>query len=303
VSRILVTGASGWIGRRALGPLLERGFEVHALARQSPAEGDGRVVWHAADLLDSDARGAVVAHVRPSHLLHLAWYVEPGSFWSAPENAAWVAATIGLVERFAAAGGERAVLAGTCAEYDWEEVAGPLREDSQLVPATFYGVCKDAAGRVAEGLGERVGVAVARGRVFHLYGPEEDERRLVAGVARSLLAGERVATSDGEQVRDFLHVDDVAGAFAALAAASGVAGAVNIGSGAGVTVRQVIELVAESAGRRDLLDIGALERRPGEPPELVPDVTRLRDEVGCVPAIELADGLAATVAWWRERVA
>lgn len=300
MSRILVTGASGFVGSRALAPLLERGFEVHAVARRAPERGDADVAWHAADMLDAGEQAALVARVRPSHLLHLAWYVEPRSFWNAPQNAAWVAATIALVERFAAAGGERAVLAGTCAEYDWGG-AGLLREDAPLAPGTFYGVCKDAAGQVAQGLGERLGVAVARGRIFNLYGPREDERRLVAAVARALVAGERVPTTDGEQVRDFLHVDDVAAAFAALAAAEAV-GAVNVASGEGVAVRRVIELVAQAAGRPDLLDVGALERRPGEPPEIVADVTRLREEVGFEPAFALADGLAATVAWWRDEV-
>ena len=301
MSRVLVTGASGFVGSRALGPLLQRGFEVHAVARRVPARGEEDVAWHAADLLDAGAHAALLQRVRPSHLLHLAWYVEPQSFWNAPQNAAWVAATIELVERFAAAGGERVVLAGTCAEYDWSRPEpGPLREDAPLAPATFYGVCKDAAARVAQGLGERLGVAVAHGRIFHLYGPGEDERRLVAGVARALVAGARVATSDGEQVRDFLHVDDVAAAFAALAA-SGVDGAVNVGSGEGVAVRRVVELVAEAAGRPDLLDVGALARREGEPPALVADVTRLGEEVGFAPRFGLEDGLAATVDWWRER--
>ena len=297
--RVLVTGATGFVGRRALPALVRLGFEVHAVARgPAPAGAPTETVWYAADLLDAAAGRELVAHVAPSHLLHLAWYAEPGAFWDARENAAWVAATVGLVDAFAAAGGARAVLAGTCAEYDWG-APQPLSEDAAVAPATYYGVCKDATRRVVEGLAERAGISFAWGRIFFLYGPREDERRLVASVARRLVAEERAPVSAGTQRRDFLHVDDVAGAFAALVG-SDVAGAVNVASGEPVTVRAVAEAIAAAAGRPDLLDVGAVAQRPGDPEEIVADVTRLRDEVGFAPARELADGLRETVAWWRE---
>lgn len=298
--RVLVTGASGFIGARTLAPLLARGFEVHAAARRPPAgRAPGDVEWHAADLLDVAQRRALVRDVAASHLLHLAWYAEPGTFWGARENAGWVAATIGLADEFAAAGGTRAVLAGTCAEYDWSSPQ-PLREDAPSAPATFYGACKDATRRVVDGLGERAGIEVAWGRVFFLYGPGEDERRLVASVARALAAGERAATSAGAQVRDFLHVQDVAGAFAALTD-SAVTGIVNVASGEPVTVRHVVEELGRAAGRPELVDLGALPQRPGDPPRITADVARLRDEVGVTPAIGLADGLAQTLRWWRDQ--
>jgi nucleoside-diphosphate-sugar epimerase len=299
VSRVLVSGASGFVGRRALAPLRERGFEVHAVARRPPAGPTEDVRWHAADLLDDAQRRAVVDHIGASRLLHLAWYAEPGAFWTAPENAQWVAATIRLVQEFAAAGGERAVLAGTCAEYDWA-ASQPLREDATLRPGTFYGVCKDATRRVAEGLGERLGLSVAWGRIFFLYGPGEDARRLVASVARGLVAGERVGISAGSQLRDFLHVDDVADAFAALVGGE-VTGAVNVASGEGVAVRHVAEVIARAAGRHDLLDVGAVPSRSGDPPEIVGDPRLLRDRVGWRPRLSLEDGLERTVGWWREQ--
>jgi len=298
VTRVLVTGASGFVGRRALAALRGRGLEVHAVARRPPGEGSPGVGWHAADLLQDGARRALLERVGATHLLHLAWYAEPGAFWAARENAPWVAASVRLVEEFADAGGERAVLAGTCAEYDWT-APQPLREDAPVRPSSFYGVCKDATRRVTEGLAQRLGLSLAWGRIFFLYGPEEDERRLVASVARALAAGERAAISEGSQRRDFLHVDDVAGGFAALVD-SAVTGPVNVASGEGATVRHVAESLARSAGRPDLLDVGAVPSRAGEPPEIVGDAGRLRHEVGFTPAIDLRDGLQRTVDWWRE---
>jgi nucleoside-diphosphate-sugar epimerase len=300
--RVLVTGASGFVGRRAIAPLLARGFEVHAVGRSVPAgagAGGEGAIWHAADLLDAAARRTLVARVGASHLLHLAWYAEPGVVWAARENASWVAATIGLVDEFAAAGGVRATLAGTCAEYGWG-APQPLREDAPLAPATYYGACKDATRRVVEGLTEIAGVSLAWGRIFFLYGPCEDPRRLVASVARALAAGKRAPTSAGTQRRDFLHVDDVAGAFAAILDCD-VRGPVNVASGEAVTVRSIVEALAGAAGRPELLDVGALPNRPGDPAEIAADIGRLRDDVGFAPRWSLADGLVDTMCWWAAR--
>ena len=295
--RVLVTGATGLIGSRVVGPLVASGFEVHAVARDVPADAPGDVTWHAADLLDDAQRAGVVQRAGATHLLHLAWYAEHGRFWEAPQNVAWTAATVRLAQEFAAAGGRRAVVAGSCAEYEWG-AAGVLAEDAVVRPATLYGTCKDATRRVAE----RLVPQLAWGRVFFLYGPGEHPARLVASIARAVVAGERAPLSAGTQRRDFLHVDDVAGAFAALVA-SDVTGPVNVGSGDAVSVLEIARAIAEAGGRPDLLDVGALKQRPGDPPQIVADVARLRDEVGWTPQIRLREGLAATVQWWRERSA
>lgn len=298
--RVLVTGASGFIGRQALEPLLRRGFEVHAVTRRDPPpHAPPKVRWHRADLLAPGGHGALLAAAAPTQLLHLAWYAEHGRFWTSTENLRWAAATIALVQAFAEGGGRRAVLAGTCAEYSWGG-AGPRIEGlTPLEPATLYGTAKHTTRALLEAAAGELEIELAWGRVFFLYGPGEAPGRLVAAVARALLAGRRAATGDGTQIRDLLHVADVAGAFAALLD-SPVTGAVNIGSGEGRVLRDVIAAIGAATGRADLLDIGALPPRPGEPDELVADIARLCDEVGFVPAIGLEQGVEATVAWWRE---
>jgi len=279
VSRVLVTGAAGFIGSHAVRVLEKRGHEV---------------VTSRVDLLAPGAAEELVRQTRPTDLLHLAWYAVPGKFWSAPENLVWVEATLQLLRAFYGAGGRRAVAAGTCAEYDWSG-KGPLSEsETPLRPATVYGRAKADTFEAAAGFGGDL----AWGRVFFLYGPGEHPDRLVASVARRLVAGEEAPTSEGTQVRDFLHVEDVAGAFAALLD-SGVTGAVNIGSGVPVTVREVVEEVARAAGRPELLRVGALPARADEAPELVADVRRLHDDVRFRPRYDLPAGVAQTVAWWR----
>ena len=302
--RVLVTGASGFIGRHVPEPLLQRGFEVHAVTSRAapPAHAPDGVSWHRADLLDPRAHDDLLARVAPTHLLHLAWYAEHGRFWTSTENLRWSAATLELVRRFAERGGRRAVFAGSCAEYRWGD-PGPCVEDiTPTQPATLYGAAKNATRAILAAAAPELGIELAWGRVFLLYGPDEAPGRLVASVARALVAGERAKTGDGTQVRDVLHVQDVAAAFAAILD-SEVTGAVNIGSGEGRPLREVIEAIGTAAGRPELLDIGALPPRPGDPPELVADVTRLRDEAGFVPAIDLRDGIERTVAWWRAALA
>ncbi|HEV2944867.1 MAG TPA: NAD(P)-dependent oxidoreductase [Solirubrobacteraceae bacterium] len=300
MSRVLVTGAGGFIGRRVVDRLLADGHEVHGVCTGHGGSRDTRVVWHRADLLAPEAADAVTGEAQATHLLHLAWYAFPGRFWSAVENIEWISATLRLLHSFAAAGGHRAVVAGTCAEYAWGEDV--LREeDTPLAPATLYGVCKHATQVAASALSEQLDLSFAWGRIFFLYGPGEDSQRLVASIARGLLTGQRVASTEGSQVRDFLHVDDIAGAFAALVA-SDVQGPVNIASGQPVAVRAIVEEIGRATDRLDHVDFGALTLRDGDPPRIVADVVRLREEVGFSARIGLAEGIRGTIEWWRQHV-
>jgi nucleoside-diphosphate-sugar epimerase len=291
MSRVLVTGASGFIGRRTLAPLVAAGHDVHAVARAAGPAQPG-VTWHEADLLASPD---VVAAARPEVLLHLAWYAEHGAFWTSSENLRWVEASLRLLRAFAEGGGRRAVVAGSCAEYDWTTGAEVLCErDAPLRPATLYGAAKHGLHLIAEAYAAQAGVELAWGRVFLLYGPDEAEARLFASVARALLGGRVASTSPGEQRRDVLHADDVGAAFAALVG-SAVTGPVNIASGEAVTIRALVEEIARAAGRPELLEVGALEQRAGEPEWIVADVARLRDEVGFSPRWSLREGIASAV--------
>jgi nucleoside-diphosphate-sugar epimerase len=300
MSRVLVTGASGFIGLPVIAELARRGEEVHALSTRLPLPVTRGVHWHRGDLGGEYGADALIEEIAPERLMHLAWYVEHGRFWSAPENVLWVERSLRLLRAFARGGGRRAVMLGTCAEYDWSDANRPLREmTSPLGPTILYGVAKDGLRRVAQAYSEQAGFELAWGRVFFLYGPREAPGRLVAAVIRSLLAGEAVKTSSGLQKRDFLHVDDVAGAVVALLDSS-VCGPVNIASGEPVAVAEIVDRIAQQIARPELVRRGALPDRPEEPPLLVADVTRLRDEVGFRARWGLADGLAQTVHWWEQ---
>lgn len=295
--RVLLTGATGFIGRHVLAPLRARGFDVHAVGRRPAAAVDG-LRWHHADLLAPGAAAALVDVVRPTHLLHLAWYVQPGAFWTSPENLRWVGASLELVRAFREGGGTRAVLAGTCAEYEWGAAQACVERGTPTVPATLYGACKDSLRRIVEAYGRTAEMSSAWGRIFLLYGPHEPPGRLVSSVAAALVNGEVARCSHGEQVRDFLHVADVADAFAALLA-SDVTGPVNIASGTPVRLKDVIHELARRAGASDRVQLGAVPAPANDPAVLTASVARLRDEVGWAPAHDLGSGLDDTLAWWR----
>jgi nucleoside-diphosphate-sugar epimerase len=289
----MLTGATGFVGRHTLAALLEAGHEVHAVARSRGPEASG-AIWHEADLL---AGSEVVAEVEPEIVVHLAWYAEHGKFWSSPENVRWVEASLALLRAFAAVGGRRAVLAGTCAEYEWSREVYP--EDAIKRPATLYGAAKHGLHTIASAYAEQVGLSLAWGRLFFLYGPHEAPERFVPSLVRDLLAGKAAPMTAGTQRRDFLHVADAGAAFAALAE-SEVIGPVNVASGRAVVLRELAQQVAQRIGHGEL-QVGARPMPEGEPPALVADVARLRDEVRWRPKIGLEDGLDSVIAWWRAR--
>jgi nucleoside-diphosphate-sugar epimerase len=296
MNRVLLTGATGFIGRQCVPRLSARGFEVHAVSsrRQPPASGVAH--WHQADLLAPGAPARVVDAVRPTHVLHLAWFAKHGEFWTSPQNLPWVQSSIELLRAFEEAGGRRFVGAGSCAEYDvtdadCDERTTPLR------PSTLYGSAKHAFHAVLEGFA-RGRLSASWGRVFHLYGPGEHPDRLVPSVIRALIARREAPCTAGTQVRDFLHVEDVADAFAALLQ-SDVEGAVNVASGEPVTVADLVRRVGRAMNAEALIRLGARPMPTQDPPRLTASLARLRDEVGWTPALTLDLGLADAIAWWR----
>ena len=289
----MLTGATGFVGRHALTALIEAGHEVHAVARRRGR--DPRAIWHEVDLL---ADCSVVGDVKPEILVHLAWCAEHREFWTSLENVRWVEASLALLRGFAAGGGARAVVAGTCAEYEWSREVYP--ESAPKRPATLYGAAKHGLQVVACAFAEQVDLSLAWGRLFFLYGPFEAPGRFVPSLLLPMLRDEPAPMTEGSQRRDFLHTADAGAAFAALAD-SPVTGAVNVASGSPVTLCALARRIARLLDRDELLQIGARPMPEGEPPALVADVRRLREEVGWSPKIGLEAGLRDVIAWWRER--
>lgn len=298
--RVLLTGPSGFIGRHAIPYLLEAGCDLHTVdIRPLPADVSG-AIHHTIDLLDARQVRELMAGLRPSHLLHFAWYVAPGKYWTSLDNVRWLQASLDLVAAFLDCGGERSVIAGTCAEYDWTG-RGVLREhDTPIRPSTLYGASKGALQMVHARLASQAGSSFAWGRIFHLYGPFEPESRFVPSIILSILGGQPAKCTHGRQVRDFMHVHDVARAFVALLFDS-AEGVVNIATGEGLAIAEVARQIADIIGRPDLLRLGALPEPADDPPSLIADIGRLH-ALGFNPTYSLQEGLRQTIGWWTQRL-
>ncbi len=300
MKRILVTGATGFIGQHCLPLLLAKDYEVHGVSLNSCPTNSLEVHWHQINLLDSQQVTSLMAQIKPTHLLHFAWFAVPGQYWSSLENFTWVQASLTLLQTFVNYGGERMVMAGTCAEYDWEY--GYLSEkNTPLRPNSVYGTCKQSLQMMLSSFSQQVDCSAAWGRIFFLYGPNERPQRLVASVIRSLLKEEVARCSHGNQIRDFLCVQDVADAFIALLE-SNVRGPVNIASGCPLILKEIIYQIAGKLNREDLIQLGAIPTSLNEPRLLVADVNRLFDEVGWQPQYDLTRGLEITIDWWKKQM-
>lgn len=299
--KVLLTGAAGFIGSHVARHLLAGGDEVFAVVRPQSRPwrlADIQASLHLVecDLTDSNATEVCVAGVRPDLCIHLAWHVEPGRYLDSPENLAWVQASLTLAKTLATHSCARLVGAGTCLEY--ASSPGRVSEESPSRPSSLYAASKLGLGLILEQFGAVAGMQTAWLRFFYLYGPMEDERRLVPSVINALLEDRDAGVTSGTAVRDFLHVDDVASAVCAVAH-SGRQGPVNIGSGRPVAVHDIVATLGEILGRPERIRWGARSDDPGAPAYVCADPRRLIDGVGWSPRYDLEAGLRDAVHWWR----
>jgi nucleoside-diphosphate-sugar epimerase len=301
VTKVLLTGARGFVGRQIAKALAARGMEIHAVSSAGADPSIPAHAWHRANLMDKPATEALMGEVRPTHMVHAAWDTTHGAFWTSDANYAWVSASLSLLEAFRMAGGQRLVVVGSCAEYDWR--FGYCSEDvTPLNPSLPYGICKASLFRLCEAYTRSHNISFAWARIFLLYGPYEGDNRLVPSIVRAILAGREAKCTDGTQIRDVMHVEDAGNAIAALCA-SQVRGGVNIGTGQPIALSSVVTEIGKQLGRPDLLRLGALPSRPDDPLFLVPDTRKLNFEVGFKPRYDLAGGIAEAIAFWRDRPA
>jgi nucleoside-diphosphate-sugar epimerase len=283
--KVLLTGASGFIGRYALCALQAKGIEVVALGRNRP---DASVQFIEADLLAIAGVLPLVQQAQATHLLHLAWYAEHGKYWTSPLNLRWVDASTRLVEAFCAAGGQKVVLAGTCAEYDWTH--GYCREDSTpLEAATLYGIAKDATRRLAMAVCAQHQVPCAWGRIFLPFGAGESANRLIPSLVEVFQGKLAPFGVNALAYRDFLHASDVVQAFICLLTAEAT-GAYNVSSGEPMRLNEVVITLANLCGADPEMVLSLSTARPGEPSLLMGESTKLR-ALGWSPVLTLAQGL------------
>ena len=189
MARVLLTGATGLIGRAAARALARDGYEVIALCRRGRVEEARRTI--SCDLLVPEQVSTAIREANASHLLHLAWHDGPKDRWVSSANLDWMAATLHLIREFSGMGGERVICAGSCAEYDWSK--SELTETTPLRPRTLYGAAKAGTGVALCAAQEALGLSLAWARIFFVYGPGEPPGRLLGDLVANLKAGKPVA--------------------------------------------------------------------------------------------------------------
>ncbi|MCR8844265.1 NAD(P)-dependent oxidoreductase [Paenibacillus sp. SC116] len=301
MKRVLVTGGSGWIGRHVTAQLQGKGFDVHATYRSRLIPNTSLAChWHQVDLLDEAAVASLIRSVQPTHLIHLAWEAVPPQCYRSITNYHWVHASMALIQRFVESGGTDIVVAGSCAEYEWEN--GYLAEQStSLSNKTPYAVCKNTLRTWLQSYAEYVDLRVCWARIFHLYGPHESGKRFISNIITSLLKKEEVLCTHGRQSRDFLYIEDAAAALVSLVM-SKLDGIVNIGSGRPVPLRLIASIIQEQMGSRASIHWGAIPLPADEPLFVGANIERLQKEAHWKSAYTLHTGLAETIAWWRHHV-
>jgi nucleoside-diphosphate-sugar epimerase len=185
---------------------------------------------------------------------------------------------------------------GSQAEYGL--LSGRIDERAPTRPTTTYGAAKLATGCVLERAAAAAGRPYAWLRLFSSYGPDDDPSWLIPYLVRTLLAGERPKLTKGEQVWDYIHVDDVAHAIVA-ALDSGAQGIFNLGSGQGRPLREIVECLRDAIDPALPLGFGEVEYRPDQVMHLESDIGALCAATGWAPRVTLEQGLAGTIQWHR----
>lgn len=301
--RILLTGATGFIGSHLARLLTTTGHEVSVVIRPladrwriAEALPALRVIQH--DLSEHAALRAELTAWPPDLCIHPAWRGWSGPSLTAEDNIWSLSVSLEFLRILFHVGCRRFVGVGTCFEYDTD--VGTLAEDTPTRPRDLYGFCKHSLHVAAQHLARLGRMEVAWARVFHVFGPYDDARRLVPSIALSLLRDLPARVTPGEQVRDFLHVEDAASAIWAVAR-SGHCGAVNVASGTPTTVAEIAKEIGNVVGRPDLVRLGALPYRPDEPRRLIAVTRILRETIRWSPRHTLQSGLHDTVGWWKTR--
>ncbi|MDD1667627.1 MAG: SDR family NAD(P)-dependent oxidoreductase [Methanomicrobiales archaeon] len=308
IRRVLVTGAHGFIGSHLTRALLEEGYGVGVLHRESSdlrriRDLEGRLSHHIADLRDPASVQAAVAEAHPDALVHLATYyaVEHRPDEVGVMMDTNVKGTVALLEASREAGVSLFLNAGTCAVY--REKDTPLMETDPVSPQNLYALTKLQAEEACRFYSDRLGVPAATLRLFPPYGPADNERRLIPYVIRSIIAGEEVRLTSGTQRWDFVYVEDVVAAFVAAmkrpeAAAS--AGTMNVGTGDPWAVRDLVTRLAGLTGEKARLLWGAIPHRKNEVWYNSGSWGLIRSVLGWEPRVSLDDGLERTIAWFRD---
>ena len=301
--KILVTGASGFIGAAVCEELLAHGHEVATLVRKrdhwrlGPTRRSMSVI--VADLAQRATWEGAVWAFAPDAVAHLAWAGVRGADRDNPRQVANIVWTAELLDVCRECGASTFLGAGSQAEYGPRTAA--IAEDDATTPTTLYGETKLAAGRIGAKIAQARGMRHVWMRIFSVYGEGDHPHWLIPYLVGALLRGERPSLTAGEQLWDFLHVADAAAAMRITLENPQAEGVYNLGSGLAPPLRRTIETIRDLIDPRAALGWGEIGYRPDQVMTLQADIARIK-MIGWKPTITMAEGLARCVEWYRRNL-
>ena len=298
--RMLVTGASGFIGAAVCSELLAHGHELAALVRRpghwqlEPIRSSALVV--AADLAERATWEGPVRAFRPDGVVHLAWTGVRAADRDDLRQVANIAWTADLIDVCHDCGATVFLGIGSQAEYGPKQAA--ICEHDEVAPTTLYGEAKLAAGRIGAKIAQARGMRHVWLRIFSTYGEGDHPHWLIPYLIGALLRGERPSLTAGEQLWDFLHVRDAAAAIRIALENPQAQGIYNLGSGLAPALRQTVETIRDLIDPQAPLGWGEIPYRPDQVMILQADIARIK-MLGWEPTITMAEGMARCVEWYR----
>lgn len=268
MTRVLITGANGFVGRQIIRSLDSIGVDLIPVVRDGKSHevssfSNVKKIITSKDLFSEEEVWWEEQCKDVDIVIHAAWYVEAGKYQDSTKNIDCLIGSLKLAKGAAKAGVNRFLGLGTCAEYDHTQ--GILAIETPLKPLTTYASTKASLFTTLSEWLPRQNVNFSWIRLFYLYGEGENPARLIPYVRSQVSQGKFVDLTSGEQVRDFMDVVEVGKQIAKISLSNQI-GPINLCSGNPVTVRELVEKIADEYGRRDLLRFGVRKDNPFDPP-------------------------------------
>lgn len=302
--RILVTGATGFVGSALVRHLVATGHDVAALVRPS-----SRRSWRLESLgselrlIEGDLASLPAGSIRAfaaEGVAHLAWSGVSNRDRNDPIQVGNIRQAADLFSLVADSGCSAFVGLGSQAEYG--PCSGAVATDAPTNPTTLYGECKLATGRILARMAEHHPHKPRFGwlRLFSSYGPGDEAYWMIPGLILQLLRRQVPPLTLGEQRWDYIHVDDAARAISSVLTSSQASGVFNLGSGTAMPLASTIRTIRDLIDPALPLGFGQVPYRPDQVMHLEADISRLTELTGWTPRVLLADGLRQTVEWYRD---